>query len=218
MFCVIHGIAVINSLAPVGFGCNSKKSIFKLNLLIGTFQASFDKVPRWMIPDLTDKSTLGQVMAWCHQATSHYLSQCWPRSMSPYGVIRPQWVNILLSWTMLQWHSIVIRKEVQCSAVITWVFSKFSRKTPYSSHVRARYGISFVDSNCALPQSLQWCRQYNAILYRIITALNCTVHIEAWAKWLPFHRKHFKSNIMRENFIFILIWINFVHKGPINSK
>ena len=29
--------------------------------------------------DLTeDKSTLVQVMAWCRQATSHYLSQCWP--------------------------------------------------------------------------------------------------------------------------------------------
>ena len=39
------------------------------------------------------KSTLVQVMAWCRQATSHYLSQCWPRSLSPYGVIRPQWVN-----------------------------------------------------------------------------------------------------------------------------
>ena len=25
-----------------------------------------------------DKSTWVQVMAWCHQATSHYLSQCWP--------------------------------------------------------------------------------------------------------------------------------------------
>ena len=36
---------------------------------------------------------ISQVMAWCHQATSHYLSQCWPRSMSPYGVIRPQWVK-----------------------------------------------------------------------------------------------------------------------------
>ena len=44
--------------------------------------------------DLTDnKSTLVQVMAWCHQATSHYLSQCSPRSLSPYGVTRPQWVK-----------------------------------------------------------------------------------------------------------------------------
>ena len=34
-------------------------------------------------------------MAWCRQATSHYLSQCWPRSLSPYGVTRPQWVNLL---------------------------------------------------------------------------------------------------------------------------
>ena len=40
-----------------------------------------------------EKSTLVQVMAWCHQATSHYLSQCWPRSMPPYGITRPQWVN-----------------------------------------------------------------------------------------------------------------------------
>ena len=38
-------------------------------------------------------STLVQVMAWCRQATSHYLSQCWPRSMSPNGVTRPQWIN-----------------------------------------------------------------------------------------------------------------------------
>ena len=33
-------------------------------------------------------------MAWCRQATSHYLSQCWPRSLSPYGVTRPQWVKL----------------------------------------------------------------------------------------------------------------------------
>ena len=47
-----------------------------------------------MPQDLTDdKSTLVQVMAWCHQAASHYLRQCWPRSLSPYGVIRPQGVK-----------------------------------------------------------------------------------------------------------------------------
>ena len=27
------------------------------------------------------KSTLVQVMAWCHQAPSHYLNQCWPCCM-----------------------------------------------------------------------------------------------------------------------------------------
>ena len=52
---------------------------------------------RWILLDLTDdKSTLVQVMAWCRQATSHYLSQCWPRSLSSYGVNRPQWVLIII--------------------------------------------------------------------------------------------------------------------------
>ena len=32
------------------------------------------------------ESTLVQVMAWCHQATSHYLNQCWPNFMTPYGI------------------------------------------------------------------------------------------------------------------------------------
>ena len=49
----------------------------------------------WISLNLTDKSTLVQVMAWCRQATSHYLNQCWPRSMSPYGITRPQWVNVM---------------------------------------------------------------------------------------------------------------------------
>ena len=40
-----------------------------------------------------DQSTLVQVMAWCRQATSHYLIHCWPRYMSTYGVTRPLWVN-----------------------------------------------------------------------------------------------------------------------------
>ena len=43
-----------------------------------------------------DKLTLVQVIiVWCRQAASHYLSQCWPRSMSPYGINRPQRVNML---------------------------------------------------------------------------------------------------------------------------
>ena len=35
-----------------------------------------------------EKSTLVQVTALWHQATSHNTGQCWTRSMSPYGVIR----------------------------------------------------------------------------------------------------------------------------------
>ena len=83
-------ICVINSLAPGRSECDSENVIFNLVLLIGIFRSSLDNALWWMPQYLTDdESTLVQVMAWCHQATSHYLSQCWPRSLSPYGVTRP---------------------------------------------------------------------------------------------------------------------------------
>ena len=73
-----------------------KNIIFNLVLLVSIFKSSHDNALWWMPQDLTDdKSTLVQVMAWCHQATSHYLNQCWPRSLPPYGVTRPQYVNLM---------------------------------------------------------------------------------------------------------------------------
>ena len=87
---------VVNSLAPGKFQFNFRLVIFKFILVNGGWGISNKIALRWMPPDLTDdKSTLVQVMAWCRQATSHYLSQCWPRSMSPNGITRPQWVNSL---------------------------------------------------------------------------------------------------------------------------
>ena len=47
-----------------------------------------------MLLDITDDMpTLVLVVAGCFQATSHYLSQCWPRSMSPYNDPGPEWVQ-----------------------------------------------------------------------------------------------------------------------------
>ena len=41
-----------------------------------------------------EKSTSVWVLAVrCHQTASHYLNQCWPRSMSPYGGTIPQRVK-----------------------------------------------------------------------------------------------------------------------------
>ena len=92
-WCVIRAQCV-NSLALGRSLCDFKNVIFNLALLIGIFKSSYDNVLRWKPQDLTDdKSALVQVMAWCRQATSHYLSQCWLRSPMPYGVTRPQWVK-----------------------------------------------------------------------------------------------------------------------------
>ena len=88
----------LNSLDPGRSSCDFENVIFNLALLIGIFKSSYDNVLRWMPQNLTDdKSTLVQVMAWRHQATSHYLNQCWLRFSTPHGITRPQWVNSLAS-------------------------------------------------------------------------------------------------------------------------
>ena len=93
-----HCQVYINSLAPGRFQFNFRWVIFKLSLVNGGWGISYEIALRWMPLDLTDdKLTLVQVMAWCRQATSHYVSQCWPRSMSPNNVTRPQWVK---KWCM----------------------------------------------------------------------------------------------------------------------
>ena len=87
------------SMVPGISGYDFGNAIFNFALLIGIFESPYNYALRWMPPDLTDdKPTLVLVMAWCHQATSHYQSQCWPRSISPYGVNRPQRVNLSTHW------------------------------------------------------------------------------------------------------------------------
>ena len=85
-----------NSLTPGKFEWNLRHVIFKQILVIDGWGISGEIALMWMSVDFADdQSTLVQVMAWCRQATSHYLRQCWPRSLSPYGVTRPQWVKSL---------------------------------------------------------------------------------------------------------------------------
>ena len=76
-----------------------------------------------MPQDLTDdKSTLVQVMAWCRQATSHCLNQCWPRSPTPYGVTRPQWVNMLRPLqNCCHLADVIWVRSRRCSCLVTWL-------------------------------------------------------------------------------------------------
>ena len=74
---------------------NFELSHFNLIFVFDGWGMFCEIVLRWLSLDFTgDESTLGQhvrVMAWRYQAINHHLSQCWPSSMWPYGVTRPQW-------------------------------------------------------------------------------------------------------------------------------
>ena len=66
----------INSLVPVRCSNNFKSIIFKLTIQNSTLGTHSKIILRWMPKNLTsERSTLVQVMAWCCQAPSHYLSR-----------------------------------------------------------------------------------------------------------------------------------------------
>ena len=87
----VTGPQWVNSLAPGKFDWNFTHVIFKQVLAIDGWGISCEIALMWMSLDFTDdQSTLVQVMDWCRQAPSHYLSQWWPRFLSPYRITRPQ--------------------------------------------------------------------------------------------------------------------------------
>ena len=105
---------------PLGDLKEIGKSNLKLILMIGRWGIFCKIALEWMSMDLTDdKSILVQVMAWCRQAASHYLSQCWPRSMSPNGVTWPQWGND-------QTHGFKIWRDLRIWCLMRMGFLRFS--------------------------------------------------------------------------------------------
>ena len=121
----------VNSLAPGRFQWNLRKIIFKLILVT---DISSEIALRWTSLGLSDdKSTLVQVMAWCRQATSQYLSQCWPGSLSPYGVTRPQWVKKLptSAWREYIGNYILIIVFRPSSILTKWFLFEYAAKNWY---------------------------------------------------------------------------------------
>ena len=85
---------LFNPLAPRGFWWNFRHAIFKQILVIDGWGISCEIALLWISLDFTnDQSRLVQVMAWCRQATSHYLNHFWPRYPTPYVVTKPQCIN-----------------------------------------------------------------------------------------------------------------------------
>ena len=86
-------IALLFSPRKYGSNC-----IFKFihqthfaNWQLGQFQWNLCKMHT--AEPINDKPTLVQTMPCCRQATSHYLSQCPPIFIAPYGVIKTRWVK-----------------------------------------------------------------------------------------------------------------------------
>ena len=83
-----------NTLAPRKCGRNFKSVIYEHMLQIKLMITFCEMALRETSHNpFSDESTLAWTMAGSHETTCHYLSQSWFRSMFPYGITGPQWVE-----------------------------------------------------------------------------------------------------------------------------
>ena len=87
----------INSLYPKRYQSNFNCAILQVVVMVIILSIYSEVALKWIPDEFTDdKLTLVQVMAWCHQATSQYLSQYWPKSILKYGITQSH--NSLTYW------------------------------------------------------------------------------------------------------------------------
>ena len=101
------------------------------------------------------------------QAPSHYPSQCLPTSMSPYGVIWPQWVDSL---------AVVLNKMVNIWQIL---FSNAfaCKKWLYIDPNYTIYSGGPIDTNWALLQAMAWHKTGGQAFIRRNGAY---IHRQAW--------------------------------------
>ena len=150
---------IFNSLITGIFVRDFKKCTFQTRFTYCFFRCYYTNhdALRGMPRDLTDyQSTPVQVMAWCRQATSHYMSQCWPcRHMTSLGHNVSTWnlfVTQALEFRATRRRRVPDSKVRGANMGPTWVLS-----APCGPHVAPRTLLSgvttiMVPDGCCGPQ------------------------------------------------------------------
>ena len=131
----------IKSLALKKCQWNFREVILKQILITDVWVISYEIGPRWMPLDITDdKPNLVQVMAWCRQATSHYLSQFWPdlcRHMASIG--HNEFTHYVLPQYM---KGIQPRSSLPCTYVLTANIIRSSAGTSLTKNNKFMYVLT----------------------------------------------------------------------------
>ena len=171
----------LNSLVPRRFEWNFRKVGFNVISVVDDWGISCEVAFRWMSPDITyDKSTLDQVMAWCRQGTSHFLSQCWPRSKQAYFKCRYISIYIYYMWYIDMWlmteaYLLKLNSD-ECHRTLLMISQQWFRKWLVSwRHQAITWNIETVPKDVS-----SWLRgftylNFNKSVYKIIqfTNKNC---------------------------------------------
>ena len=89
------------------------------------------------------KSTLVQVMAWCHQATSHCPSQCWSRPVLPYSINRVQCVKHRSDLKLQMSHN----SPSWASTTMPWISISCAYSNEYWVHYNQNTSYSYIYIN-----------------------------------------------------------------------
>ena len=149
------------------------------------------------MPRILTKSTLVQVMAWCRQAPSHYLSQCWPRSMSSYGII-----------TGPMRRPCLVQKRPKIQQFISFPFStamfSFRKSSPFISESSQDGCSSSQPSNRMRSPPLPSCMSSSTFpplpapppggFGSHVTGRSEVNSVEDWITWPPYCKWHFEMD------------------------
>ena len=133
-------------------------------------------------------------MNWCHQATSHYLNQCWPSSKMPYGFFRLQWVNSLrctlvpyLSWPYPLWvpcpyHSWLLWRWRSCHSYVPCCHTEFLWSSSCKTKlISPNEHISHIDTSPYIKTSYRTSKQSSGTdsiyRYHVTSIGNCIAGI-----------------------------------------
>ena len=97
------------SLLTLGGVVIIKYSNIQFIMVDNILSTSQEIAPRWMLQNLIDEmSTLVSVMFWCHQATSHYMSQYGPIYIYIY-MLQLHWNSVIEIYIyLLAWYSFLL--------------------------------------------------------------------------------------------------------------
>ena len=162
-----------------------------------------------------DKSTVVQLMAWCHQATSHYLSQCWPSFVpaSLHDIIKPQWVKYrLISPISSRLTSLELKRAViwlpQCQWSNPEEYRSNTWKYNHNKQIK-QYNFPGV-SDAALKDHMNPLRAINLLApggfdytlklvnFKLISTINIlSIFCEIAIRWMPQHLTEHQSTLVQ---------------------
>ena len=149
-----------------------------------------------MPQNIFDKLILLKVEVWCLYAAGHNMNQCWPKWMSPYGMIWPQWVEIrvlfyswpclvsihimwtiitIIPWIRREYLSIVYATEQLVSSVVCLGENVSYLERPYHPHIsRDMWMISPFKIRYVFAQKMLGCYWSDS---RILVSTSRVTHI-----------------------------------------